>query len=138
MKMYTTEEVAKILKVAPRIVNRLFDSGRLVGYRYPETQERRVPQECLEAYIKSSGVSHAEIPPDPERWNPPLPELLYPAGNSVNDHLATAWLSVWRWCCANGIFRSEFRGKYNSLALPQLIAQWIIDLKNGDTDGVTS
>ena len=35
MKVFTTGQVAKICKVAPRTVSKWFDSGRLKGYRIP-------------------------------------------------------------------------------------------------------
>src|SRR5262249_14744586 len=34
-KVFTTGQVAKICKVAPRTVSKWFDSGRLRGYRIP-------------------------------------------------------------------------------------------------------
>ena len=45
MKVFTTGQVAKICKVAPRTVSKWFDSGRLKGYRIPgiaKTAEFRV------------------------------------------------------------------------------------------------
>ena len=38
MKVFTTGQVAKICKVAPRTVSKWFDSGRLKGYRIPGSQ----------------------------------------------------------------------------------------------------
>ena len=43
MKVFTTGQVAKICKVAPRTVSKWFDSGRLKGYRIPGSQDRRNP-----------------------------------------------------------------------------------------------
>src|SRR5947207_1217774 len=43
-KVFTTGQVAKICKVAPRTVSKWFDSGRLRGYRIPGSQDRRIPQ----------------------------------------------------------------------------------------------
>jgi excisionase family DNA binding protein len=45
MKVFTTGQVAKICKVAPRTVSKWFDSGRLKGYRIPGSQDRRIPRE---------------------------------------------------------------------------------------------
>ena len=39
-KVFTTGQVAKICKVAPRTVSKWFDSGRLRGYRIPGSQDR--------------------------------------------------------------------------------------------------
>ena len=44
MKVFTTGQVAKICKVAPRTVSKWFDSGRLKGYRIPGSQDRRIPR----------------------------------------------------------------------------------------------
>ena len=46
-KVFTTGQVAKICKVAPRTVSKWFDSGRLRGYRIPGSQDRRIPREHL-------------------------------------------------------------------------------------------
>src|SRR6266850_758267 len=46
-KVFTTGQVAKICKVAPRTVSKWFDSGRLRGYRIPGSQDRRIPREIL-------------------------------------------------------------------------------------------
>jgi excisionase family DNA binding protein len=46
-KVFTTGQVAKICKVAPRTVSKWFDSGRLRGYRIPGSQDRRIPREQL-------------------------------------------------------------------------------------------
>ena len=43
--IFTTGQVAKICKVAPRTVSKWFDSGRLRGYRIPGSQDRRIPRE---------------------------------------------------------------------------------------------
>lgn len=53
--IYTTGQVAKMLKVAPRTVSKWFDSGRLRGYRIPGSQDRRIPREHLISFIKSQG-----------------------------------------------------------------------------------
>ena len=51
-KVFTTGQVAKICKVAPRTVGKWFDSGRLVGYRIPGSQDRRIPREHLIRFLK--------------------------------------------------------------------------------------
>ena len=52
MKVFTTGQVAKICKVAPRTVSKWFDSGRLKGYRIPGSQDRRIPREYLIRFLK--------------------------------------------------------------------------------------
>ena len=55
MKVFTTGQVAKICKVAPRTVSKWFDSGRLKGYRIPGSQDRRIPREYLIKFLKEHG-----------------------------------------------------------------------------------
>ena len=49
---YTTGQVAKICKVAPRTVSKWFDSGRLQGYRIPGSQDRRIPRINLLRFLR--------------------------------------------------------------------------------------
>ena len=42
-KVFTTGQVAKICKVAPRTVSKWFDSGRLRGYRIPGARTAASP-----------------------------------------------------------------------------------------------
>lgn len=64
----TIAQVAKLLKVSPRSASRLFDSGRLRGYRIPGSQDRRVPRECLLRFLSEHGLPTEEVtqPPAPE------------------------------------------------------------------------
>ena len=55
-KVFTTGQVAKICKVAPRTVSKWFDSGRLRGYRIPGSQDRRIPREHLIKFLKEHGI----------------------------------------------------------------------------------
>ncbi len=56
MKVYSTTQIAAGLKVAPRTVNKWYDSGRLKGYRIPGTQSRRIPAEYLLKFLKEHGL----------------------------------------------------------------------------------
>ncbi len=49
-KAYTIEEVAEILKVNPRTVNRMLERGELRGFKVGRLW--RVSQEALEAYMR--------------------------------------------------------------------------------------
>ncbi len=60
-KVFTTGQAAKICKVAPRMVAKWFDSGRLRGYRIPGSQDRRIPREHLRKFMKEHGLSTAEL-----------------------------------------------------------------------------
>ncbi len=61
MKVFTTGQVAKICKVAPRTVSKWFDSGRLRGYRIPGSQDRRIPREYLVRFLKEHGMPLGEL-----------------------------------------------------------------------------
>jgi excisionase family DNA binding protein len=58
-KVFTTGQVAKVCKVAPRTVSKWFDSGRLRGYRIPGSQHRRIPREHLVRFVKEHDISIA-------------------------------------------------------------------------------
>jgi len=54
-------EVAKICKVHVRTASGWFDSGRLRGYRIPHTQERRIPQQYLDTFMKQYGLWNDDL-----------------------------------------------------------------------------
>jgi excisionase family DNA binding protein len=66
-KVFTTGQVAKICKVAPRTVSKWFDSGRLKGYRIPGSQDRRIPREHLIRFLKEHGMPLGEL--EEEGWH---------------------------------------------------------------------
>jgi excisionase family DNA binding protein len=66
-KVFTTGQVAKICKVAPRTVSKWFDSGRLRGYRIPGSQDRRIPREQLIKFLKEHGMPLGEL--ENEEWH---------------------------------------------------------------------
>ncbi len=55
--VFTTGEIAKMCKVAPRTVSKWFDSGRLKGYRIPGSQDRRATRNDLIAFLKRHEIS---------------------------------------------------------------------------------
>ncbi|MDD5026590.1 MAG: helix-turn-helix domain-containing protein [Candidatus Peribacteraceae bacterium] len=61
MKVFTTGQIAKICKVAPRTVSKWFDSGRLKGYRIPGSQDRRIPREYLIKFLKEHGMPLGDL-----------------------------------------------------------------------------
>ncbi|MDO4585303.1 MAG: response regulator [Planctomycetia bacterium] len=61
MKVFTTGQVARICKVAPRTVSKWFDSGRLKGYRIPGSQDRRIPREYLIKFLKEHGMPLGDL-----------------------------------------------------------------------------
>ena len=65
--IFTTGQVAKICKVAPRTVSKWFDSGRLKGYRIPGSQDRRIPREQLIRFLKEHGMPLGEL--EEEEWH---------------------------------------------------------------------
>lgn len=46
---------------------------------------------------------------------------------------ALAWKMLWDWCCQNGLPEYSFlrQLKYRQLNGPEMVAQWITDLKAG-------
>jgi excisionase family DNA binding protein len=66
-KVFTTGQVAKICKVAPRTVSKWFDSGRLRGYRIPGSQDRRIPRENLIRFLKEHGMPLGKL--EEEGWH---------------------------------------------------------------------
>jgi|SRR3990172_5943489 len=60
-KVFTTGQVAKICKVAPRTVSKWFDTGRLRGYRIPGSQDRRIPREHLIRFLKEHGMPMGDL-----------------------------------------------------------------------------
>ena len=65
-KVFTTGQVAKICKVAPRTVSKWFDTGRLKGYRIPGSQDRRIPREQLIKFLKEHEMPLGEL--EEEEW----------------------------------------------------------------------
>lgn len=54
--VYSTGEAAKICKVSQQTIVRCFDSGRLKGFRVPGSIFRRIPQECLYAFMRENKI----------------------------------------------------------------------------------
>ena len=59
-RVYTTGQVAKLAKVAPRTVSKWFDSGDLKGYRIPGSLDRRIPYESLLDFFRRHNMPQAE------------------------------------------------------------------------------
>jgi two-component system response regulator RpaA len=55
--IFTTEDVAEICEVTPRVVSKWFDSGRLRGYRIPFSEDRRIPREHLRRFLVEHGMT---------------------------------------------------------------------------------
>ncbi len=58
--VYTTGQVAKICKLAPRSVVKFFDQGKLKGYRIPGQSDRRIPHASLIRFLKEYGFTIPE------------------------------------------------------------------------------
>ncbi|MBI5761268.1 MAG: helix-turn-helix domain-containing protein [Planctomycetales bacterium] len=59
--IFTTGQVARLCKVAPRTVTKWFDTGSLRGYRIPGSQDRRIPRENLIRFLKEHGMPLGEL-----------------------------------------------------------------------------
>src|SRR5260370_33322964 len=64
--VFTTGQVAKICKVAPRTVSKWFDTHKLKGYRIPGSQDRRIPRENLIRFLKEHKMPLGEL--EEEGW----------------------------------------------------------------------
>lgn len=63
-KVFTTGQIAKICKVAPRTVSKWFDAGHLAGYRIPGPKgqgDRRVLRENLIRFLNDFGFPLNEV-----------------------------------------------------------------------------
>lgn len=60
---YTTGEVARICRVAPRTVSKWFDSKRLGGYVIPMSRNRRIPHTELLKFMRANHF------PVPREWD---------------------------------------------------------------------
>ena len=59
--VFTSGQVAKLCKVAPRTVSKWFDAGRLKGYRIPGSQGRRIPRESLIRFLKDHNMPLGDL-----------------------------------------------------------------------------
>lgn len=59
--VFTTGQVARICKVAPRTVSKWFDRGQLRGYKIPGSRDRRIPARELVAFMKQHGMPTDEL-----------------------------------------------------------------------------
>src|SRR5437763_1781525 len=65
--IFTTGQVAKICKVAPRTVSKWFDSGKLRGYRIPGSQDRRIPRDQLIRFLNENSMPLGAL--EEEGWH---------------------------------------------------------------------
>ncbi len=100
-KVFTTGQVAKICKVAPRTVSKWFDKGRLKGYRLDGSEDRRIPRENLIAFMQSRGMPLGDLD---DREHPVLLVGLYPPEGGPLLHLLVEAGDVV--ALANGLFRA--------------------------------
>ena len=61
---------------------------------------------------------------------PDVPSDMY--GNGKEYQQARAWEVIWDWCIKHGLANHsyEHRDQFDKLNGPQMIAQWIIDMKS--------
>lgn len=55
-RAFTTGQVAKMCRVAPRTVSKWVDSGRLKGFRLPGSQDRRIFTADVVAFLREHGL----------------------------------------------------------------------------------
>ncbi len=54
--VFTTGEAAKICKVSQQTIIRCFDSGALKGFHVPGSRFRRIPRDCLLAFMRENNI----------------------------------------------------------------------------------
>ena len=55
-KVYTTGDAARLCKVHQQMIVRCFDSGMLKGFQDPNTKLRRIPHDCLVAFMRENNI----------------------------------------------------------------------------------
>jgi two-component system response regulator RpaA len=63
--VFTTGQVAKICQVASRTVSKWFDSGRLKGYRMPDSGDRRIPRQNLIDFLREHQIPLGDLDDTP-------------------------------------------------------------------------
>jgi PleD family two-component response regulator len=56
VQVYTTGQVGRICSVSSATACKWFDSGLLKGYRIPGSKDRRIPRDCLIAFMRENGL----------------------------------------------------------------------------------
>lgn len=59
-RVFTTGQVAKICNVTIRTVIKWFDSGKLKGYKIPDSKDRRIPVENLHHFLVEHNIPFDE------------------------------------------------------------------------------
>ena len=60
-QVFTTGEAAEICKISQQTIIRCFDSGRLRGFRVPDSKFRRIPREELIRFMRENNIPTDEI-----------------------------------------------------------------------------
>lgn len=55
-EVFTTGDVARLCRVAPRTAVKWFEEGRLSGYKIPGSKDRRIPRENLIQFLKENNL----------------------------------------------------------------------------------
>lgn len=108
----TTGGVAKICKVSPRTVMKWFDTGRLVGWKMPGSQDRRILLTEVVAFLRRHGM--------------PVPPGAVPLAKIAYGVLASEVPEGWTHC-----------GSVFDLAFATAEAGGIAAVVIGDLDGAT-
>lgn len=58
--VYSTGEAARICRISINKIIRCFDSGKLKGFRVPNSKFRRIPRDELLRFMRDNGL--------PEEW----------------------------------------------------------------------
>lgn len=103
--VFTTGQIAKVCRVAARTVSKWIDSGELVGYRIPGSQDRRVNREDLIAFLKSNSMKLHELEAPPQ-------DVVYMIGQTDTESATYA-----AFVAAAGIPCRQFKGDWFGLGV---------------------
>ncbi len=89
-KVFTTAEAARACGKSSTSIKRWFDSGELLGYRIPGSQDRRIPWAYLVKFCRTRKWSVS--------WAIPTSVLLVSDGSEIAKALAQHFQDVGRQC----------------------------------------
>ena len=74
MRVFTTGQIARLVRVAPRTVSKWFDTGRLQGYHVPGSKDRRIPEASLTKFLAEHGMPTIPEYEDAPHWGAADPQ----------------------------------------------------------------
>ena len=85
--VFTTGEVARLLKVTTNTVSKWFDAGFIKGFTHPGSTTRRVSKEDLDKFIKKHDIPLKRLQKDPFLTTAQCATFCF-----VTTHTITKWI----------------------------------------------